>query len=48
MIGGPEGAAVRLGLARTTLIYRMKRLGIFRPTHTRGVRIPEAELLFTE
>jgi transcriptional regulator with GAF, ATPase, and Fis domain len=48
MIGGPEGAAVRLGLARTTLIYKMKRLGIFRPTQSRGVRIPAAELLFTE
>jgi transcriptional regulator with GAF, ATPase, and Fis domain len=48
MIGGPEGAAVRLGLARTTLIYKMKRLGIFRPTQRRGVRIPVAELLFTE
>ena len=48
MIGGPEGAAVRLGLARTTLLYRMKRLGIFRPAQRRGVRIPEAELLFTE
>ena len=48
MIGGPEGAAVRLGLARTTLIYKMKRLGIVRPTQSRGVRIPVAELLFTE
>ncbi len=43
LIGGPEGAAVRLGLARTTLLYRMKRLGIFRPAR-RGIRIPEAEL----
>jgi len=48
MIGGPEGAAIRLGLARTTLLYRMKRLGIFRPPQSRGVRIPAAELLFTE
>jgi transcriptional regulator with GAF, ATPase, and Fis domain len=48
MIGGPEGAAVRLGLARTTLIYKMKRLGIFRPTQRRGVGIPEAEFLLTE
>jgi transcriptional regulator with GAF, ATPase, and Fis domain len=31
MIGGPQGAAVRLGLKRTTLVYKMKRLGIFRP-----------------
>ena len=28
MIGGPEGAAVKLGLKRTTLIYKMKKLGI--------------------
>lgn len=31
MIGGPRGAAARLGLKRTTLISKMKRLGIFRP-----------------
>ena len=30
-IGGPKGAALRLGLNRTTLIYRMKKLGIERP-----------------
>jgi len=28
VIGGPNGAAARLGLPRTTLIARMKRLGI--------------------
>jgi formate hydrogenlyase transcriptional activator len=27
-VGGPEGAAARLGLKRTTLISRMKKLGI--------------------
>ena len=48
MIGGPEGAAARLGLKRTTLLYKMKRLGIFRPTQSRGVRIPGAELDSTE
>jgi formate hydrogenlyase transcriptional activator len=31
VIGGPKGAAARLGLKRPTLIHRMKRLGIFRP-----------------
>jgi formate hydrogenlyase transcriptional activator len=31
MIGGPEGAAERLGLKRTTLIAKMKKLGIARP-----------------
>ena len=30
-IGGPQGAAAKLGLHRTTLINRMKRLGISRP-----------------
>jgi formate hydrogenlyase transcriptional activator len=30
-IAGPNGAAVRLGLNRSTLIYRMKKLGIVRP-----------------
>jgi transcriptional regulator with GAF, ATPase, and Fis domain len=32
VLGGTRGAAARLGLKRTTLIYRMKRLGIERPT----------------
>jgi formate hydrogenlyase transcriptional activator len=31
MIGGPQGAAARLGFKRTTLVSKMKRLGIFRP-----------------
>jgi transcriptional regulator with GAF, ATPase, and Fis domain len=30
VIGGPNGAAARLGLCRTTLISKMKRLGIHR------------------
>ena len=30
-LGGPRGAAARLGLNRTTLFYKMKRLGITRP-----------------
>ena len=30
MIGGPSGAARRLGLPRTTLISKMKKLGILR------------------
>jgi transcriptional regulator with GAF, ATPase, and Fis domain len=30
MVGGRDGAAARLGLARTTLISKMKRLGIHR------------------
>ncbi len=37
IIGGPQGAAARLGLSRTTLISRMKRLGIYRPRYQRAV-----------
>jgi formate hydrogenlyase transcriptional activator len=29
MIGGPDGAAVRLGVPRTTLISKMKKLGLY-------------------
>jgi len=31
IIGGPKGAAAKLGLKRTTLIHKMQKLGIFRP-----------------
>jgi formate hydrogenlyase transcriptional activator len=31
-LGGPRGAAARLGLKRTSLLYRLKRLGIAPPT----------------
>ena len=30
VIGGPQGAATRLGLRRTTLLYRLEKLGISR------------------
>jgi len=33
VVGGPHGAAARLGLKRTTLITKMKKLGILRPLH---------------
>jgi formate hydrogenlyase transcriptional activator len=33
VVGGPGGAATRLGLRRTTLIYKMRRLGISRITN---------------
>jgi formate hydrogenlyase transcriptional activator len=32
-LGGPRGAAARLGLKRTTLFYKMKRLGIAPPAN---------------
>jgi len=31
VVGGENGAAVRLGVKRTTLLYKMRRLGISRP-----------------
>jgi len=40
MIGGPEGAATKLGVKRTTLLYKMKKLGIFRPLQERRVKVP--------
>lgn len=35
VIGGPLGAAVRLGLKRTTLVSKMKKLGIYQPRRQR-------------
>jgi formate hydrogenlyase transcriptional activator len=40
MIGGSRGAAARLGLKRTTLLSKMKKLGIYR---TRQQRLIEAQ-----
>ena len=36
VIGGPDGAATRLGLPRTSLISKMKKLGISRPRNGNG------------
>ena len=46
VIGGRVGAAARLGLKRTTLIYKMQRHGIFRPPLDNNVDItgPSAQL----
>ncbi|HXM93911.1 MAG TPA: sigma 54-interacting transcriptional regulator [Candidatus Dormibacteraeota bacterium] len=33
VVGGPRGAAARLGLKRTTLVGKMKRLGLSRPDY---------------
>jgi hypothetical protein len=33
IVGGPRGAAAKLGLKRTTLLARMRRLEISRPIH---------------
>jgi len=37
MVGGPHGAAARLGLKRTTLITKMKSLGISRPVRPNDI-----------
>jgi formate hydrogenlyase transcriptional activator len=36
VLAGPKGAAVRLGLNRSTLAFRMKKLGIVRPWQAGG------------
>ena len=36
LVGGSNGAAAKLGLKRTTLINKMKKLGISRPSPQRG------------
>jgi len=36
IVGGPRGAAAKLGLKRTTLLAMMRRLGISRPIHREG------------
>jgi len=45
LIGGQDGAANRLGLPRTTLIYKMRKLGIEtrRSAGARPIRKPLAE-----
>jgi formate hydrogenlyase transcriptional activator len=37
VVGGSEGAAAKLGLPRTTLIYKMERFGICRPVAAAAV-----------
>jgi formate hydrogenlyase transcriptional activator len=41
VIGGRDGAAVRLGLKRTTLIYKMQRHGISRPSFDDELEVAE-------
>jgi formate hydrogenlyase transcriptional activator len=40
VLGGVNGAAVKLGLKRTTLIHRMKKLGINRPLRVSRMDMP--------
>jgi len=42
IVGGPHGAAAKLGLKRTTLLARMRRLGISRPIPQAGTSVPGA------
>ena len=41
VIGGPKGAAAKLGLKRTTLIHKMQKLGICRPSLPRSEDVTE-------
>jgi len=42
VIGGPNGAAAHLGLKRTTLVAKMKKLGISRPVSHIDKRVTES------
>jgi len=37
IVGGPRSAAAKLGLKRSTLLAKMRRLGISRPIHQGGI-----------
>ena len=39
IVGGPSGAAGKLGLKRNTLLAKMKRLGISRPIPQEGTDV---------
>ncbi len=43
VIGGSGGAAARLGLKRTTLIAKMKKLGITRPVPQNDMQLSDSE-----
>jgi formate hydrogenlyase transcriptional activator len=40
VVGGPDGAAARLGMKRSTLQFRMRKLGIVRPSPTGRIPNP--------
>jgi formate hydrogenlyase transcriptional activator len=40
IVGGPRGAAAKLGLKRTTLLAKMRRLVISRPISEEGTNVP--------
>jgi hypothetical protein len=39
VVGGPRGAAAKLGLKRTTLLAKMRRMGISRPISLEGTDV---------
>jgi formate hydrogenlyase transcriptional activator len=41
VIGGPKGAAYKLGLKRTTLIHKMEKLGIYRTRLRSSENVPQ-------
>jgi DNA-binding NtrC family response regulator len=48
VIGGPKGAAAKLGLKRTTLIHKMQKLGISRPVVQSGQDVNDPALQETD
>jgi len=42
VVGGPMGAARKLGLKRTTLIGKMRKMGIFRSTEAVPSPLPQS------
>src|SRR5438874_7536096 len=52
VIGGPKGAAAKLGLKRTTLIHKMKKLEIYRPgsqsIEDAAASLPDSARQFTD
>jgi formate hydrogenlyase transcriptional activator len=48
VIGGSKGAAAQLGVKRTTLLWKMKKLGLARPApqNDTGPREPLPEIDF--
>jgi formate hydrogenlyase transcriptional activator len=43
LVGGPRGAAAQLGLKRTTLLAKMRRLGISRLISQEGIDVAVAQ-----
>lgn len=48
VVGGPKGAATKLGIKRTTLYHRMGKLGISRPDLHERLDSPEPEQLHAD